>query len=203
MDEGNKKKLSTEGKFAAWFGLALTVVVCCGLGIMFVQVGVFESVEVIRGWVDNAGFFGPVLLVLAQVAQVILRFVPGGLTCTAGVVIFGPFWGFVINYIGLLIGCVAVFALVRKYGIRIAEKLAGRENLERYWKWSEGKKFNTIFLVTAILPFFPDDLICVAASLTKISFKRYFLICALGRAPGLILYSLVAAGAFKVFGIEL
>lgn len=202
--ESNEKHgVSTEGKLAAWFGLGLTIVVCVGVGIMIMRLGVLESVERIRGWVTALGPFGPIAVYAAQVAQVILRFVPGGVTCTASVLIYGPVWGFVISYAGLLTGCVLVYLLVHKYGIRIAERLAGRENLEKYWKWTSGRRFDVIFLVTAILPAFPDDIICVAASLTKISFRKYFIICALGRSFGLILYSLAGAGVFAWLGIGL
>lgn len=202
-EEGKKQGFSTEGKLAAWFGLGLTIVVCVGVGIMFLKLGIFESVDIIRGWVNKLGWFGPIAVCLAQVAQVILRFVPGGVTCAASVLIYGPLWGFVISYIGLIVGCVLVYVLVHRYGIRIAERLAGRENLEKYWKWASGKKFDVLFLVTAILPFFPDDLICVAASLTKISFKKYFIICLIGRPVGLIIYSLAGAGIFSWLNIDM
>ncbi len=202
-EEGNKQGFSTEGKLAAWFGLGLTIVICVGVGIMFLKLGIFESVDIIRGWVNKLGWFGPIAVCLAQVAQVILRFVPGGVTCAASVLIYGPLWGFVISYAGLRIGCVLVYVLVHRDGIRIAERLAGRENLEKYWRWASGKKFDVIFLVTAILPFFPDDLICVAASLTKISFKKYFIICLIGRPVGLIIYSLAGAGIFSWLNIDM
>lgn len=202
-EEGKKQGFSTEGKLAAWFGLGLTIVICVGVGIMFLKLGIFESVDIIRGWVNKLGWFGPIAVCLAQVAQVILRFVPGGVTCAASVLIYGPLWGFVISYIGLIVGCVLVYVLVHRYGIRIAERLAGRENLEKYWKWASGKKFDVLFLVTAILPFFPDDLICVAASLTKISFKKYFIICVIGRPVGLIIYSLAGAGIFSWLNIDM
>jgi|GEM_PF-532801 len=197
--ETANKKIPLTGKLAAWLGLAITAVVCIGVGLMIWKMGLFESTAVIRGWVEKAGFFAPLVLIAAQAAQVIIRFVPGGVTCTAGVIMFGPVWGFVINYVGMLTGCVIVFFLVRKYGISIAEKLAGRENLEKYWKWTSGRRFDVVFIVTAILPAFPDDIICVAAALTKISFKKYFLVCALGRTFGLALYSLAAAGVFSFF----
>ncbi len=203
VGEVKKQGVSTEGKLAAWLGLGITIVICVGVGIMFLKLGIFESVDIIRGWVNKLGWFGPIAVCLAQVAQVILRFVPGGVTCAASVLIYGPLWGFVISYAGLIIGCVIVYVLVHKYGIRIAERLAGRENLEKYWKWATGKKFDVIFLVTAILPFFPDDLICVAASLTKISFKKYFIICLIGRPVGLIIYSLAGAGIFSWLNIDM
>ncbi len=190
-------------KFLAWFGLGITIVICTGVGIMIMQMGLLDSVETIRGWVEKLGVFGPVVLVLAQVAQVILRFVPGGVTCAATVLIYGPAWGFVLNYLGLLIGCVAVYWLVQRFGINMAIKLAGRKNLEKYWKWTSGKKFEWVFLITAALPAFPDDIICVAASLARVPFKKYFIICAIGRSFGLILYSLAGAGLLGPYGASL
>lgn len=191
------------GKLAAWLGLGITVVVCAAVGIMIMKLGILESVERIRGWVEKLGWFGPIALVLVQVAQVVIRFVPGGVTCAASVLIYGPVWGFVISYAGLLIGCVTVYFLVQRYGIGIAEKLAGRKNLERYWRWTSGRRFDVVFAVTAALPAFPDDIICVAAALARVPFKKYFIICAFGRSVGLLLYSLAGAGVLTHFSIDM
>ena len=43
--------------------------------------------------------------------------VEGPLLILAGVLIFGPVWGFIYNYAGICAGSLAAFFLSRKYGL--------------------------------------------------------------------------------------
>lgn len=68
------------------------------------QQGLFTSAEKLKAFVDAIGIWGPVSFILLQVIQVVVPIIPGGITCVAGIIIFGPFWGFIYNYIGIVLG---------------------------------------------------------------------------------------------------
>ena len=72
------------------------------------QTGVLTSQERMQAVVSSFGPAGALLFVAFQAVQVVVPVLPGGLGCLAGVLLFGPLWGLVYNYTGIVIGSQAV-----------------------------------------------------------------------------------------------
>ena len=72
---------------------------------------------------------------------------------------------------------------------------------------SEGG-YMTFFMIF-LLPALPDDAVCFLAGLTKLKLLPLSIVCLLGRAPGMLILSLVGAGfatglaaaAYALFGV--
>lgn len=152
--------------------------------------GIFSSQERLEQFLAQAGVMAPGIFLLIQIIQVIIPILPGGVTCLIGVVVFGPVWGFVYNYAGLVIGSIISFLLIRKYGRALILKLVSEKNYNKYIGWLEkGKKFQILFAAAIFLPGFPDDVLCMLAGLSGMSFGRFTLIMLLCRPISLIGYS--------------
>ncbi|WP_225353469.1 TVP38/TMEM64 family protein [Lacticaseibacillus thailandensis] len=93
-------------------GLAVIIT----LAIICYRFGILSSVERIQALVHTAGIWGPILFIGLQIIQVTFPIIPGGMTTVAAVSIFGPFWGFVYNYVGVGLGSVIAFLIVRQVG---------------------------------------------------------------------------------------
>ena len=121
------------------------------------------------------GFFAPIAFLTLQIVQVIIPILPGGVSSGIGVILFGPFWGFVLNYTGSMIGAIIAFLLVRKYGKKFILKSTEQATYDKYIGWlDKGKKFDIIFAIAIFVPGLPDDLICMIAGLTSISFEKIY-----------------------------
>ena len=152
--------------------------------------GIFSSQERLEQFLAQAGVLAPGIFLLIQIVQVIIPILPGGVTCLIGVVVFGPVWGFIYNYAGLVIGSIISFLLIRKYGRALILKLVSEKNYNKYIGWLEkGKKFQILFAAAIFLPGFPDDVLCMLAGLSGMSFGRFTLIMLLCRPISLIGYS--------------
>lgn len=158
--------------------------------------GVFSSQERLELFLAQAGILAPGIFLLIQMIQVIIPILPGGVTCLIGVVVFGPVWGFIYNYIGLVAGSLISFLLIRKYGKTLILKLVSEKNYNKYIGWLEkGKKFQILFAAAIFLPGFPDDVLCMLAGLSSMSLGRFTLIMLLCRPVSLIGYSV----GFNIF----
>ena len=93
-------------------GILLSLV----LVIIGLKMGVFTSPETLQIFLRGAGLWAPLFFVGIQVVQVVFPIIPGGLTCVAGVLLFGPAWGFLYNYVGICIGSCINFSLAKQYG---------------------------------------------------------------------------------------
>ena len=155
------------------------------------RMGIFASPEVLQTFLLNFGFWAPIVFVAIQAVQVVIPILPGGIGCVAGVIAFGPIWGFIYNYIGICAGSIIAFLLARKYGRTFVQAVTNEKQFTKYENWMErGNKFDWLFGIAIFLPVAPDDLLCYLAGLTKMKLRRFTWIILLGKPLALWLYSM-------------
>jgi len=161
------------------------------LTIYFYNLGVFKDMQSLRGLVGTSTVTGPIIFVLIQISQVVIPIIPGGISTAAGVLIFGPYAGFLYNYIGITVGSLIIFLLARRYGKPFILSLISDHTYTKYSGWlANEKRFERLFALAIFLPVAPDDALCLMAGLTTISFKRYAFIIFLAKPFSIYLYSL-------------
>ena len=126
---------------------------------------------------EKSGYLAPLIFVIIQIVQVVIPIIPGGISQGVGVLMFGPIWGFVYNYVGICIGSIIVFFIARRYGMPLIKKMFKKELVDKYIGWlDKGKKFDKFFALAIFLPVAPDDFLCYLAGITNISAKKYIMI---------------------------
>ena len=145
----------------------------------------------IVGFLDRFGIFAPLLFIIIQIVQVVIPLIPCSISTGVGVVIFGPLWGFVYNYVGIVIGSIIVFFISRRYGMPLIKKMFKKELIDKYIGWlNSGKKFERFFAAAIFFPVAPDDFLCYLAGVTDISVKKYIAIIIFLKPFTIFLYSL-------------
>lgn len=158
----------------------------------------FVSQEALQTFLERFGLWAPALFIVIQMVQVVVPILPGAIGCLGGVLIFGPVWGFVYNYVGIFLGSILAFLLSRKYGRTFVRQIVGEKNYHQYIGWLEkGKAFDKAFAVAIFLPVAPDDLLCYIAGLTHMSLKKFAVILLLGKPGSIFLYSLGLTGVME------
>lgn len=172
--------------------ISLTGLVACIIfAIWGWKSGVLTSQEQLEALVRSCGAAGILLFVLFQAVQVVVPVLPGGLGCLAGVLLFGPLWGFVYNYVGICLGSLVVFAVARNCGKPLLSMLFSEKTIAKYSSWAEEKnRFARLFALAIFLPVAPDDFLCYLAGTTGMSWRRYTTIILLGKPFAIALYSL-------------
>lgn len=151
---------------------------------------IFASPDAMRNYLMQYGFMAPLIFMVIQITQVVFPIIPGGLTCVAGVICFGPLLGFIYNYISICIGSCINFLLIRKYGKPLLIKLSSQKLYDKYIGWlDQGKRFDKLFALAIFFPVAPDDFLCMLAGLTKMTFKKFTVIIALCKPFSIFLYS--------------
>ena len=162
-----------------------------GLAVWGWQSGVLTSQEQMEALVRSCGAAGVLLFILFQTVQVVVPVLPGGLGCLAGVLLFGPLWGFVYNYVGICIGSIVVFAVSRTCGKPLLTMLFSPKLIDKYRCWTEEKdRFARLFALAIFFPVAPDDFLCYLAGTTDMTWRRYTAIILLGKPFAIGLYSL-------------
>lgn len=159
--------------------------------------GYFTNLDELRKLVTSVGAIGPVVFILIQLLQVVFPVIPGGLSCLAGVILFGPLWGFVYNYVGISLGSFIVFGISKVHGKKVVDKIFPKALTTRYFKWVEEKdSFTKWFALAIFLPVAPDDLLCYIAGTTKMKWKEYIAIIILGKPVTIATYSMGLTAVF-------
>lgn len=169
--------------------VSLSVIVV--LTIYGVKTGLLTDRDKLEMLVKKSGIWGPLLFITIQMVQVVLPIIPGGITCGAGVVIFGAWHGLLYNYIGIVAGSMINFYLARRYGQCFVKYFVKEETYEKYIGWLEkGKKFDKFFAFAIFFPCAPDDVLCLIAGLTRMTWKKFATIILLGKPASIAMYSL-------------
>ena len=167
------------------------LVACVILALWGWRTGVLTSQEQMQALVHSCGAVGVVLFILFQAVQVVVPVLPGGIGCLAGVLIFGPVWGFVYNYVGICIGSLAAFAVARNCGKPLLTMLFSEKTIAKYSRLAEERnRFARLFALAIFLPVAPDDFLCYLAGTTEMSWRQYTAIILLGKPFAIALYSL-------------
>ncbi len=152
---------------------------------------------VIERLVHRLGAWGPVVIVAAEIAQVLAAPVPGQVVGLAAGYLYGPLWGTLLCMVGLGLGTLLAAWLGRRLGRPLVERLAGAELLARVDGYVERRGALALFLIF-LLPFLPDDLCCFIAGLTRLRLGEVLLLALVGRAPGVIASTLIGAQAQRL-----
>ena len=170
-----------------------------GLILYFLSQGYFTDSTKLQALLSQTGIFAPLLFILLQIFQVIIPIIPGGASSALGIVAFGPIWGFVYNYAGLVIGSILAFLLVKRYGKTFILKVCDQKTYDKYIGWlDKGKKFDRFFVAAIFFPCAPDDILCMIAGLTSMTLKKFSMIIILGKPLVLIAYSFGLSEILKI-----
>jgi uncharacterized membrane protein YdjX (TVP38/TMEM64 family) len=157
---------------------------------------IFSSREAVRVFLQPFGFWAPTIFFLLQVAQVIFSPLPGSVTTLAGGLIFGVGPGFLLSSAGVLVGSLLAFVLARLLGQRVVIHLIGQKQYERYNRCF-ASKLGLSLVILFLLPFFPDDVLCLLAGLSSLPVSIFVLFLLVGRLPGIFLTTLIGAGVLS------
>ena len=173
----------------------------CVLGAVWGwRTGVLTSPERLQALVSSFGMAGVLLFTVFQAVQVVVPILPGGLGCLAGVLLFGPVWGFAYNYVGICAGSLLAFGVARNCGKPLLSLLFSEKTIEKYSRWSEERdRFARLFALAIFLPVAPDDFLCYLAGTTDMTWRRYTAIILLGKPFAIALYSLGLTAVWNRF----
>lgn len=139
---------------------------------------------------EKLGIIGPIVFIFLQITQTIYPIIPMGLTNVIGNLVFGTWLGFLCNVTGMLIGSSINFYLGKRFGESVVKAFISDEQYEKYIsKIGDSKAFERLIIIGFILPVFPDDIFCMISGMSKLTFKRFFILVLLCRPISLFVFT--------------
>lgn len=151
-----------------------------------------NSVDKLRIFILDLGFWGRIVFVLLQFLQVTIIPIPSTILTIAGSIIYGPLQGGLLSFSGILLGSVFAFWLGRTFGGALVEFMVGKETCEKWIKYLSRAKYAFFFMM--LLPMFPDDILCLVAGVTNMSWAFFVVTNFITRPIGVFLTSYLGSG---------
>jgi uncharacterized membrane protein YdjX (TVP38/TMEM64 family) len=172
---------------SAW-RLVVLAVVAAGVLTAVVLLPVKDYLQQFLAWVQDLGFWGPVVLALVYVPAAVLC-VPGSLLTLGAGFAFGLVAGTAAASAGATTGAAAAF-LISRYLARglVEEQLAGSPRF-RALDRAVADHGLRIVLLTRLSPLIPYTLLNYTFGLTSVRFRTYVLASWVGMLPGALLYT--------------
>lgn len=187
-------------KRAQCFFAVLAAVFLSAVALFLWKSGFFSALTSsaqLEAYIDRFSPFGQCVFFLLQLMSVVLAPIPSNITALAGAVLFGLWQSFFLTYAAVILGSVLVFALARILGRNFVDRIVSRKLSDKYLNIIQAKQ-DVFLLLVFLFPFFPDDLICILAGLTKIRPLRFFVIALAARPWGLLVASAVGSAAVSI-----
>lgn len=180
-----KKKRSII-RWTTLFGIGLTII-----GSYFILQGTyFKPGGGFYHLLIKMGIFAPLTFILLQISQIIYPIIPFGLTNVIGNLVFGTGFGFIYNCIGMLIGSSINFYLGRRYGESVAKAFVTDQQFNHYIsKMNHDQSFKRLLTIGFLAPVFPDDLFCIIAGMSKLTYGQFIRLVILCRPISLFVFT--------------
>lgn len=156
------------------------------------------SVEELRAFVSESGQWGIVILFLLTLLEVVVLPIPAAVTILLGVLLYGPTVSFIVSTLGTIVGSIICFWLGRIFGYKLVAWIIGDDKATKYTALIN-EKGKIPFIVMMLFPFFPDDILCMAAGLTKMTFKFFIITICITRPVMIAFYSYFGTGEIIPF----
>lgn len=197
---------SKEGKKKIIALLVLTLVLGACLLIYARVVGpmteLLRDVNRLSQWVEDQGWTSKLIYVALVWLQVVIAFIPGEPLELAAGFVFGAVEGTLLCLLGVFLGSVTVFLLVRTFGMKLVELFFSREKIQSLKILHNPKRLLTITAVLLILPGTPKDLLTYCAGLLPMQTTTWLLLCSVTRIPSVLTSTLcgqyVAEGNYSM-----
>jgi uncharacterized membrane protein YdjX (TVP38/TMEM64 family) len=152
----------------------------------------------IRDYLRGYGVFGPIASVLLMMAQVVFAPIPASVVQLANGVVYGKFWGAILNLIGQMAGAMLAFTIARSLGKGTVEKVAGKAHQDGFESWLQRWGGKALFVIRAI-PGMPSDFMSYVAGLTRMPVRTYVTATFLGYIPQSFAYAWLGDDAMDYF----
>lgn len=201
MDNLSRPEVSRFKNVKLFLVLMITVLFCFGCYLILRFSGLWEkvnSIDKIRAIVEKGGMFSFLVFVLFQILQTTVLQIPSIFVTIAGALVFGQWTAFFLSFIAIMIGSLIMFWVGRKVGRKFLNWMIGETATDKWIEKLTNGKY--LFFLMMLFPLFPDDILCVVAGLTNMSFSFFFWTNVVARSIGLASTVFFGSGAIIPFG---
>lgn len=136
----------------------------------------------IAAWMQQFGYWGPVILILLMVVQMFLFVVNVVALILVAVLAYGPWWGSLVALAGIVVASTVGYGLGRTLGESFARKVLGEKSerkvldiVQHYGVWA--------VVIARLSPALSDDAISFVAGVARMGYWKFMAATVAGVTP--------------------
>ena len=137
---------------------------------------------VTRAFVSGLGWAGPLALIAAFMIQAVLPVLPAVFLIAVTSRAYGPLEGFLIVYVGTVLGAAAGYALGRAVGDTLVGLLAGEKGQRKAQDFAARYGIQGVLMIR-MMPILSSDVMNLVAGAARMGFRPFMLATAAGALP--------------------
>ena len=153
------------------------------------QEGVDEAFEIltsddedrIREWVSGFGVWGPIVILLAMVAQMFLLIIPNILLIFICILSYGPLWGSILAWFGVLLASTVGYFIGCKASTVLVDRLVSKKTRKKLQDFV--KAYGMKAIIALRVSSLSNDGLSLVAGLLEMSYRRFIIATMVGITP--------------------
>lgn len=132
-------------------------------------------IETVKNIVENSNIFLAIFMgFFIVILESIIPMLPLAVFIAINMIAFGNFFGFIISWIGTILGCSLAYSFFRKLRDPILKKLKDDSKIKKFMLTIGNISFSKLVVILSI-PFTPAFSINIAAGLSNMPYRKYLL----------------------------
>ena len=131
-------------------------------------------------------YIGGPILVLLQVIQILICFLPGQPIQFASSYLYGILGGLLISVVGAVLGTTITYFLADFLGRDFIHLIFGKDQVEHSMRRLNSRRAYGIIFLIYLIPGIPKDLMSYVAGISDIEWKPFLALSTLGRLPAVM-----------------
>lgn len=192
---------------------SITIYACYKLIPLMFSLRNPQAQENFKNYINEMGWKGWWMVLLLQVLQIFIAFIPGEIIEILSGVLYGTVGGLFLCLLGIFIGSILIYYTIKLFANRNLSKY--KEKLKTYNFLKNPKKIHIYFFLIFLIPGIPKDIFIYLVPFLPIRFVSFLIISLIARIPTILsstiignsfvngnyLLSLVIFSVFAVLGI--
>lgn len=173
---------------------AIMVLICALLWPYFHDLFEPGGIDRIIADVRGAGPVGFLILLGLQFLQIVVAFIPGEVVQVAAGMLYGPWVGALVIFVGCALSSAFIFALVHRLGAPFVQSMVPTQYLEKFRRFEASGKLNITVFILFLIPGLPKDVFTYLVPLTDMRMRTFLVLSNVGRIPGIVVSTYAADG---------
>ncbi len=195
MSKGESTKNRSKSKWPAFLSVMIAVLLAIGyFTIPSIESFFNEAWQVltsgnqkeVENWVAQFGAWGPIILIIAMIAQMFLIIVPSVMLMVASILAYGPIWGSIIILIAVFLASSVGYAIGKLLGRDQVQRIIGKKTEKKVSGFLEDYGFWAV-IITRLNPFLSNDAISFVGGILRMGYWKFIGATLIGITP-LILF---------------
>ena len=144
----------------------------------------------IQNWVEQFGWWGPIVIIATMLAQMFLIIIPSVALMVVSILAYGPIWGGILVLIAVFVASSVAYIIGNYFGSAIIVKLIGEKSSEKTTQFIENYGFWAV-VITRINPFLSNDAISFVGGILKMNYGKFIAGTLLGITPLTVLIAIM------------